>query len=390
MKKKVSRERREGAKKNLGGLAALPEAFASTPKERAVELLLRAIRIRADYIEAYHNLGCVLREMGRFGEAVVWLRQAVRLGVGEGKNLNAESAEGAEKKERKKWHPLTASCLNQLGLALVGERKYEEAEECYRRALDIDLKYAEAQGNLGNLYQEMGRLPEALAYYELALIHDPESPATHWNRALALLQVGDYERGWAEYEWRWRRPMTPPRPFKQPRWDGSPLGGRTLLVYMEQGLGDVLQFIRYVPLIKRWRTEIPWSHAMRPDGEVAASSAEGGANGTQSVRTWVPTRRMGTRNVVLLVACWLSVRGLCCRCCKAARGSTISSSRDRRCRGKKRGHSSLLIGVEQADIGLGFSRSAERPKGGLKAEASCCAFYPLRGTEGPATVDAGS
>ena len=75
---------------------------------------------------------------------------------------------------------------------------------------------------------------------------DPQSASAHWNRALARLAAGDFERGWAEYEWRWRRPQTPPRPFRQPAWDGAPLEGRTILLWMEQGLGDMLQFIRYV------------------------------------------------------------------------------------------------------------------------------------------------
>jgi hypothetical protein len=75
--------------------------------------------------------------------------------------------------------------------------------------------------------------------------------AAHWNRALAWLLMGDYARGWQEYEWRWQRPQTPPRPFRQPRWDGSPLAGRTILLHMEQGLGDMLQFIRYAAPLKR-------------------------------------------------------------------------------------------------------------------------------------------
>ena len=57
-------------------------------------------------------------------------------------------------------------------------------------------------------------------------------------------------RGWTEAEWRWRRHDFPPRPFAQPLWDGSPLARRTILLHAEQGLGDTLQFIRYVPLVK--------------------------------------------------------------------------------------------------------------------------------------------
>jgi predicted O-methyltransferase YrrM len=88
-------------------------------------------------------------------------------------------------------------------------------------------------------------LPEALASYDLALLSEPDSASTRWNRSLSLLQRGDFAQGWAEYEWRWQRKQTPARPFTEPRWDGSPLAGRTLLIYMEQGLGDMVQFIRF-------------------------------------------------------------------------------------------------------------------------------------------------
>jgi hypothetical protein len=75
-------------------------------------------------------------------------------------------------------------------------------------------------------------------------IRRPDGPAEAW------LQKGDFEKGWQEYEWRWKRKQTPPRPFRQLVWDGSPLSGRTILLYMEQGLGDMLQIIRYAPLVK--------------------------------------------------------------------------------------------------------------------------------------------
>lgn len=74
---------------------------------------------------------------------------------------------------------------------------------------------------------------------------DPGSASAHWNRALAYLQHGDFERGWPEYEWRWKRGPTGPRQFPQPAWDGSRLNGRTALLYTEQGYGDMIQFVRY-------------------------------------------------------------------------------------------------------------------------------------------------
>jgi tetratricopeptide (TPR) repeat protein len=216
----------------------VPGLCSGDGQAEVVELYRRAVEIRPGYIEAYHNLGAVLTELGRAPEAAVWLRQAVRLC--EGGDHTAQTKDNG-----RPCHPLTTSCYNQLGLALQTQGAYAEAEACYRAALRRNPAYAEAHSNLGNLFQEKGRLSEALAAYDLALVYEPQSASTHWNRALSWLQAGDFARGWREYEWRWQRKQTPARPFRQPRWDGSSLDGRTLLIYMEQGLGDMLQFIRY-------------------------------------------------------------------------------------------------------------------------------------------------
>src|SRR5262249_23728403 len=80
--------------------------------------------------------------------------------------------------------------------------------------------------------------------------HRPDDPGTRWNRALLLLLGGEFQQGWKEYEWRWRRPDAQMRQLAQPRWKGEPLEGRRILVYSEQGLGDTIQFLRYLPLVR--------------------------------------------------------------------------------------------------------------------------------------------
>ena len=137
-----------------------------------------------------------------------------------------------------------------LAIALHKQGRVDEAVACYRQALAFRPEHLDAQNNLGNLYKEQAKLDEALACYEEVLRWHPQHAGSHFNRALAWLLKGDWQRGWTEYEWRWHTDELPPYEYHRPRWDGGPLNGRTILVFAEQGLGDTLQFIRYLPLVK--------------------------------------------------------------------------------------------------------------------------------------------
>src|SRR5262249_7343076 len=110
--------------------------------------------------------------------------------------------------------------------------------------------YAEARHNLGNTLKSRGDLPGALACYDQALAVRSDLAPVHLSRALIWLETGDFERGWPEYEWRLNCPeFTIPR-LPQPRWDGRPLDGRTILLYADHGLGDAIQFIRYASMVR--------------------------------------------------------------------------------------------------------------------------------------------
>ena len=153
--------------------------------------------------------------------------------------------------------------------------------QCLRRALELKPDYADAHSNLGNALQEQGqldqavasvsasfgaqagllrrlnnlgnalraqgKLTESVASYERALELKPDDPQVRMSRALCWLQMGDFERGWAEYEWRLKCKEFSIPAFRQPLWDGSPLERRPILLYADHGLGDSIQFIRYAP-----------------------------------------------------------------------------------------------------------------------------------------------
>ncbi|MGP0067940.1 MAG: tetratricopeptide repeat protein [Isosphaeraceae bacterium] len=198
-------------------------------KGRADEAVLHyqeAIRLVPDFPEACNNLGVALHTQKRTEESVAALRRALAI------------------------KPDYAEAYNNLGNALHERGELVEAVDCYSQAVRLRPDYIEALNNMGNALRNQGRLSEAMESYDRALEIKPDHAEVHLSRALAWLGAGDFERGLREYEWRFRCSQFTMPPFSQPLWDGSPLDGRTIMLYADHGLGDAIQFIRYVSLVR--------------------------------------------------------------------------------------------------------------------------------------------
>ncbi|HEY3328122.1 MAG TPA: tetratricopeptide repeat protein [Novimethylophilus sp.] len=195
--------------------------------DEAKSVLEKALLLQPQYAEALGNLGAVVRRQGQLPQAEIYLRKALQC------------------------NPHYAEALSNLGAVLLDQGQPEEAEASLRAAIEVRPAYASAYSNLGNVLMIQRRIAEAEAAYSKAVELSPEFPDARWNRSLAYLLAGDFANGWREYEWRLKRPDTRRLypDFPQPEWQGEALDGRRILLYAEQGLGDTLQFIRFVPLV---------------------------------------------------------------------------------------------------------------------------------------------
>jgi tetratricopeptide (TPR) repeat protein len=208
------------------------------------------------------NRGNVLHALERYGEALTCFDQAAardprdaRAHYNRGNTLRAlaRNAEAVEAYERAlALDPRMSEAMVNLGTVLAVVGRHQEAIALYDRALAIDESNADAHYNRANALRALERDAEAVASYDRALALRPAHADTHWNRAWALLALGDYVRGWPEHEWRLKRSQLPLPPVASdaPVWNGdSDPAGKRILVLSEQGAGDTLQFLRYVPML---------------------------------------------------------------------------------------------------------------------------------------------
>lgn len=249
------------------------------------------VALTPDDAQAHQSLAVALHALGRLDEAAEAYLTAARLdqteplsalGLGDvladqGLHDDALAAYDHALQRRPGW----ALALGNASLVLMAQGRLDEAEGLLRRAIADDPHYAPGWTNLGGVLQRQGRLADAVAAYDravrlrpgdaavlsnlaqaldeqgadgalemhrLAVTAEPDNAVAHFNLGVALLRGGHWAEGWHEYEWRWRGgvPAMRPRFPDRPQWDGAALDGRTLLLHAEQGLGDTLQFVRFV------------------------------------------------------------------------------------------------------------------------------------------------
>ncbi len=228
--------------------------------EEGIALYRQALSLRPEHRQARENLNLALCKQGKrlIDEAIANLNLMI--------NFNSNNASmhltlGGIYQEQGMLdqalhhyqqalaaNPTDPNTLNRMGMILQLQNKSNLAIHFHQRVLAIQPNNVDALISLAKAKLDQGDVEAGLKYANQALMISPDHAVSRYNRALMLLSKGDFAQGFPEYEWRLKTSEFPPCPFTQPKWDGSELNGKTLLLHAEQGLGDTIQFIRYAAI----------------------------------------------------------------------------------------------------------------------------------------------
>jgi len=232
-------------------------------RSAAVADFRRALDLRPDLYQAWRDLGNTFHQLGRFKGAVAALRRAVELrddyrdawlDLATVYRAERRWTEAVEAMRRVvDLEPDNGMALSNLGTLLTDNGELDEAEQVLQRARALRPDLPGVYVNLANVLTRRCRWDEAMALYDEALTHQPGHSLARFNRSFLLLRAGNMTEGWDQFRarWEWRefnsyhlRARFPDEP-----WNGEPLDGKRILIHYEQGCGDVIQFVRYIPQV---------------------------------------------------------------------------------------------------------------------------------------------
>lgn len=197
---------------------------------QAIACYRRALHLKPNHINTLVSMAILLRNQGQPEQALPLLSHA------------------------QKQDSTHVAVYEHLGLTLIDMLYNQEALACFQAWHRLTPDAPDAHCCIGAAYNLLGQYDKAIEHYEHAIALDTNHASARWNRALLLLLKGQWTEGWAEFKWRWQieaRSSIYAHVYNQPPWAGETLDEGTLFVHYEQGLGDVLQFMRYLPMVKK-------------------------------------------------------------------------------------------------------------------------------------------
>jgi tetratricopeptide (TPR) repeat protein len=230
--------------------------------EEALDSYARAIAARPNYVDAHYNRGAMLEELQQWDDAAACYENVLALQpdfVEAHNNLgNVLQALGRHEEALASYgqaiarRPGYAEALTNRGNVLRRLSRLDEALADHNAALALRPGFAEAFNNRGSAWHDLGRFDDAIADFRQVFARNPMHFEARANLALAQLLLGHWEQGWDGYEFRFHKKQNatfrPDHPASE--WSGEPLDGRRILLFAEQGFGDAIQFVRYVPALQ--------------------------------------------------------------------------------------------------------------------------------------------
>ena len=240
--------------------------------KEAIACYQKAIEISPNCPEIYNNLGTVFFEINEIKEAIKYYEKAVELNSSyvqayfnlgnaykgnEKLNKKVENPEYLDKavyyyKKALELKPDFIDAYINLGKVYFYKNDTTEEMNCYKKALELNSNSAEIYNNIGNLSKDNGKIEEAITYFGKAAELDPNNGDVYSNLGICYLSLKNFEKGWKYYQWRLHDSEFHKEriaKIKQPLWDGSSINGKTIYIYHEQGFGDTINFVRYLPLL---------------------------------------------------------------------------------------------------------------------------------------------
>jgi tetratricopeptide (TPR) repeat protein len=225
----------------------------------AVVSFEQTLKLNPRHWDAAYRCGFLLNELGRHAEAIVYFDLVDRLQPNRAVILEMRAAvlhrlkrfdeALADNQRAYALNPRNATTCNNIGAALQVLGRDNEALPWFERAATLRPDYIEALTNKAASLQQLHRFEEAAATYRHIKTIDPGDAETDWNLSLLQLLTGNFRDGWAGREARWKASRAETSlTFPGPKWRGEEnIAGKTILIYMDEGLGDAIQFARYVP-----------------------------------------------------------------------------------------------------------------------------------------------
>ncbi|RYA23137.1 hypothetical protein CRU96_09440 [Malaciobacter halophilus] len=201
--------------------------------KEAIEIFKIALKIDPEYNELYSNIGACYNKLKQYEYAIENLNKAIEL------------------------NPNNAGAYTNLGNVYNKIHDYKKAASLHEKSIVLEPNGVNAHSNLGTSYKNLGYTNKAIQSYKKAIQLDPNFENAHFDLAAIYLSKNDFKNGWSEYEWRFKKEemlshiVNNKDIFSKPmlKKDDN-IEGKILLLHSEQGFGDSIQFIRFLPLLK--------------------------------------------------------------------------------------------------------------------------------------------